>query len=336
MSKKSFSNLNLAYKEILCDLITQGTEVNSTTDPMSIGSRFGNEVRKTKEIIGYSFAIEHPHERAIFQESKPINLPFAIANCIWTIAGSDSLDFINFYNDRGKQFSDDHLTLYGAHGKRLFNTDGINQIAAIINRLKTDPYSRRTVAAIYQPVDNQAVSRDIPCPIAIQFFQRDDKLHTVAYMRSQSAAMVLPYDVFVFTFLQEVLAVELGLTLGTYHHVCGSLHYYLDEQELVHKVLNEESISSSNIYIPAPQMPKTVSPLQMINTIFCCEEQIRSKIKHSSGKCNLDLPDMPNYWKEVLLILVIANLTKVGADIKLYLSYLPEYYSRHFCKSSEK
>ncbi|HAZ48864.1 MAG TPA: hypothetical protein DDW76_14670 [Cyanobacteria bacterium UBA11369] len=336
MSKKLFPNFNLAYKKILHDLSTKGTEVNSTTDPMSIGSTFGNKARKTKEIIGYSFAIEYPYDRSIFLESRPINLPFAIANCIWTIAGSNSLEFINFYNDRGKQFSDDQLTLYGAHGKRLFDPNGINQIEAIINRLKTDPYSRRTVAAIYQPNDNQVVSRDIPCPIAIQFFQRDGKLHTITYMRSQSAAMVLPYDVFVFTFLQEVLAVELGLSLGTYHHVSGSLHYYLDEQELVHRVLNENSISNSNIYISAPQMPKTISPLQMISTIFNCEEEIRIKIKHSSDKCNLNLPDIPNYWKEVLLILVIANLTKIGGDIKSYLSYLPEYYSRHFCKLSEE
>lgn len=336
MNKKCFQNLTLAYKEVLRDLITHGTEVNSTIDPMSIGSNFGNQVRRTKEIIGYSFAIEYPYDRALFLESRSLNLPFAIANCIWTIAGSNSLDFIHFYNDRGKQFSDNQRTLYGAHGKRLFDTNGINQIAGIINRLKTDPCSRRTVAAIYQADDNQAVSRDIPCPIAIQFFQRDGKLHTVTYMRSQSVAMVLPYDVFVFTFLQEVLAVELGLGLGTYHHVTGSLHYYLDEQELVHKVLNDNAISSSNVYMSAPQMPKIVSPLQMINTIFAFEREIRIKIKHSSGNCNFNLPDIPNYWKEVVLILVIANLTKVGGDIKAYLSDLPEYYSRHFCKSSEE
>lgn len=58
-------------------------------------------------------------------------------------------------------------------------------------------------------------------------------------MRSQSALMVMPYDLFLLTMLHEAMAVRLGVGLGYYHHFCGSLHYYEDEEELVDAVLRE-------------------------------------------------------------------------------------------------
>lgn len=330
MNTKSFINLNSAYQEILQDIAINGTEVDPIVDPLSIGSQFGSEARKTKEIIGYSFAIESPADRTVFLKSRQTNLPFAISNCIWTISGSDSLDFISLYNERGKQFSDDQTTLHGAHGKRLFNVGGINQIIAIINRLKKDPYSRRTVATIYHPTDNQAVSRDIPCPIAIQFLQRNGKLHAITYMRSQSAAMVLPYDIFLFTFIQEALAVELGLDLGVYYHTTGSFHYYQDEDYLVQEVI-EENKNPSFIYdINVPQMPKNVSPFKMITSILSLENRMRLQAQESAECCKFQIPEMHEYWRNIVFILAIRILEKFSKDSQSYISHLPEYYSRHF------
>ena len=333
IKNRQFSNFNSAYKVGLQDIATYGFEVDSTTDPMSVGSAFGCQARPTKEIIGYSFMLESPADRLLSLKSKKINLPFAVANSLWTISGSDKLDFIAFYNSRGRNFSDNQVTLHGAHGKRLFDTDGIDQIEAIIERLRQDPYSRRTVAPMYHPSDNKASSKDIPCPIAIQFLRRSGKLHAITYMRSQSAAMVLPYDVYSFTFLHEALAVELGCELGTYHHVSGSFHYYLDEETVVNRVIAEEDALIINSSHFVPEMPRTVSPLKMVSTLMKIEADIRNQIQHEQ-KLNRILipllPDIPEYWRNLLFILMVRLAEKAGIETQQYITCLPEYFSTYF------
>jgi thymidylate synthase len=45
-------------------------------------------------------------------------------------------------------------------------------------------------------------------------------------MRSNDIWMGFPYDVFSFTAMQCLMAMELGLGIGTYTHIAGSLHLY--------------------------------------------------------------------------------------------------------------
>jgi hypothetical protein len=40
--------------------------------------------------------------------------------------------------------------------------------------------------------------------------------------------------------IHEAMATALHAELGPYHHFCGSLHYYLDEEEVVERVIHEE------------------------------------------------------------------------------------------------
>jgi thymidylate synthase len=46
------------------------------------------------------------------------------------------------------------------------------------------------------------------------------------YMRSNDLWMGFPNDVFQFTCMQIWLAMRLGVKLGTYTHIAGSLHLY--------------------------------------------------------------------------------------------------------------
>jgi thymidylate synthase len=335
-NNRCFLSFDSAYKAILQDIIDYGINVDSTIDPMSVGSNFGCRARPTKEIIGYSFSLESPNDRLLCSKSRRIDLPFAVANSLWTISGSDELRFIDFYNHRGRNFSDDQITLHGAHGKRLFNANGVNQIEAIAERLKQDPYSRRTVASVYYPSDNRTSSKDIPCPIAIQFLQRGGKLHAITYMRSQSAAMVLPYDIYSFTFLQEVLAVELSLELGAYHHMCGSFHYYLDEEALVQRIITEAGASTSNSYRVSPAMPREVSPLKMVSKLMEIEEELRKQIQNKQKVNTSQLSDIPEYWRNLLLTLVVRLAEKAGMEAQEYLDFLPEYLLTHFEGSTSR
>ena len=63
-------------------------------------------------------------------------------------------------------------------------------------------------------------------------------MHVV--MRSQSALMLLPYDMFLMSMLHELAAVELGWGLGRLIVTCSSLHIYEDEMARAERFLSED------------------------------------------------------------------------------------------------
>ena len=69
-------------------------------------------------------------------------------------------------------------------------------------------------------------TNDMNCTVCLQFFIREGKLYETVYMRSNDIWYGLPYDALFFTSIQIYLAMKLGVKLGTYTHVAGSLHLY--------------------------------------------------------------------------------------------------------------
>ena len=68
-------------------------------------------------------------------------------------------------------------------------------------------------------------------------------------MRSNDICKGFPYDVFQFTMLQLKMAKELGIEVGNYRHICGSLHCY--EPDFIENVndkftFSEEEFDISN------------------------------------------------------------------------------------------
>src|SRR5206468_2212365 len=89
-------------------------------------------------------------------------------------------------------------------------------------------------------VDHLSVScRDAACATSLQFLLRDGVLDAVLTMRSNDAVWGMPYDIFLFTFLQELMALELGVGLGAYHHFASSLHIYERHVALARRVLSQ-------------------------------------------------------------------------------------------------
>jgi thymidylate synthase len=254
MNQNSHRTFAESYLQGLGDLLAHGDEVPPVEDPTSVGSRFGKTPRRTLELLGYSFEVTDPTACLALTRARPLRLAFCYGLFVWTLAGSDDADWISYYNPHAHDFSDDGIYITAAFGKRLFaNPSAVDQFDAIAKRLALDPQSRRTVATIASPEDNRRDSRDYPCAVAIQFFLREQRLHAITYMRSQSALMVLPYDAFLFMTLQCWLASRIGAELGSYRHIAGSFHVYDDEVAFAKSVLDSGADSASIGPMPAPE-----------------------------------------------------------------------------------
>lgn len=284
---KSFESFGAAYAQVISDILSHGEKVSGVTSPTSIGSGFGTRDRPFIEIQGGGFRLLNPRTRWLDGGSRQANPAFAAANFIFTLAGGHELEMISAYNARGAQFAEDSSRFEAAFGARLFSPG--HQLAYAARKLKNDRMSRRATALIYDPGDTLLDRRDTPCAIALQFMIRNDRLDTVCFMRSQSAVMVMPYDVFLFTMIQEWMAVELGVELGSYTHVAASLHLYEEEAKLAENVLELGRPSSGRM----PPM-LTAGPSVAVSLIDL-ERSLRLVGTEPSSGSHLDL-----YWRKFM------------------------------------
>ncbi len=176
---------------------------------------------------------------------------------------------------------------------------------------------------IYLPDDLFVPSKDISCTGSLHLLARGSQLHAVGQMRSQSAMVVLPYDLFLLTMLHEFASVCAGLDVGTYWHVCNSAHIYEDEMQTANQLLEEAPTAVASM----PRMP-TSTPSE-IAALVTAEQVVRTSLTSSAERPVIDVRSLPvsTYWQD-LMGTVISDWKlrhgyswhEAGADL------LPHYY----------
>lgn len=218
-----------------------------------------------REELGVFLLLHNPRSRVLCNSARELPMHFAIGEWLWTITGRDDLSFIQYYASRYDRFSDDGVSLNGAYGPRIKMS-----WEKIISLLRTDGDSRRAVIPIYSPRDVGVDSKDIPCTTTLQFFIRNGKLDMIITMRSNDIYLGLPFDVFNFTMIQELLACQLGVELGSYRHFVGSFHYYCQYEERIGKIASGFTKSKQNMM---PMNHKTIN--KELSDFIVFEEQLR-------------------------------------------------------------
>ncbi|MCL2096692.1 MAG: thymidylate synthase [Oscillospiraceae bacterium] len=126
------------------------------------------------------------------------------------------------------------------------------QIPFILSELKRNAYSRRAVMNI-RDFEIDSSNDDPACMQSIQYFIRDNKinkkpeLHCKILFRSNDLPEAFFYNAFALIRLQERIAAELGIDVGTYTHRSNSMHCYEKDFDLIAgyiKGMNERSLDS--------------------------------------------------------------------------------------------
>jgi thymidylate synthase len=297
----AYDSLQEAFEALLLELNDRGMNTAGVLDSTSVGSSFGGGSRPTRELLAKSFVLTNPAARLVRRPTRAVSVSFAIASFLWFMSGDDLPDMICFYNDRGASFLQDGRFCC-AFGSRILRSSVGNQIDLIVQKLKSDPMSRRASIAVFLPKDLSESPKDTPCLFGIQFFIRNQQLLCITTMRSQSAASILPYDIFIITMLQEYIALRLGIKTGAYCHFSHSVHYYLDEEPLVREIIAHSPT------LPPPQMP--AMPAYFIDELpqlIAAEGTMRNTLLHSPySTVDNDLFDLGEYSRDLYSCLVGA------------------------------
>jgi thymidylate synthase len=115
-------------------------------------------------------------------------------------------------------------------------------------------------------------------------------------MRSNDAFWGLPYDVFLFTMLQELFAAELNVELGRYHHSVGSLHLYQKHVRAAQTVLDDSDWRNF-------EMPRLSKP-EVLPQFLSAEHALR--LEDPSAPRLVET--LPQYWHQLAEILACYSL----------------------------
>ena len=224
------------YLELLEKLLSEGTLKGDRTGSGTL-SMFGYQMR-------FDLAAGFP-----LITTKKVHLKSIIHELLWFLNGDTNN---NLLESQGvsiwREWADEHGELGAIYGKQwrswmLHNGESIDQIAQVVDQIKTNPNSRRMVVSAWNvadlpdekmsPQDNvsQGKMALAPCHAFFQFYVADGKLSCQLYQRSCDTFIGLPFNIASYALLTMMIAEQCDLQLGEFVWTGGDVHLYLNHQE---------------------------------------------------------------------------------------------------------
>lgn len=263
------------------------------TELLQTGERTTPTKGAALDLFGARLELTDPRARLSRSERRG-RVFSALGELCWYLAGTNDVEHIKYYLSRYSESAEDGI-VWGAYGPRLFDFKGVNQIAYVCDRLAAKPNSRQTVVQLFDCEDVKEPHKDVPCTCTLQFLVRREHLQLVTYMRSNDAHTGLPHDLFAFTMLQEIVARTVGLEVGTYVHMVGSLHLYERDYHAAKRYLRE----GWHTRTPMPPMP-VGDPWGHIRDLL----EVESALRNGTHPSAITYSSSP-YWADLERLLSI-------------------------------
>lgn len=138
---------------------------------------------------------------------------------------------------------------------------GVDQLAEVIHKLRTNPYDRRIIMSAWNPADLKKMALP-PCHMFAQFYvsyPRSKKtapaengngekeeakpkghLHCQLYQRSCDMGLGVPFNIASYSLLTHMIAHVCDLVPGSLTHVMGDAHVYVDHVDALRVQLERE------------------------------------------------------------------------------------------------
>ncbi len=168
--------------------------------------------------------------------TKKIHLKSVVLELLWFLRGSTN---VRWLQDRGVHIWDEWADpdgelgpVYGHQWRSWPTPDGghIDQIAAVVESLRTDPDSRRHIVSAWNVAEVARMALP-PCHTMFQFYVADGRLSCQLYQRSADVFLGVPFNIASYALLTEMVAKVIGLRPGDFVHTLGDAHLYANHVE---------------------------------------------------------------------------------------------------------
>ncbi|MGD7034995.1 thymidylate synthase [Methylotuvimicrobium buryatense] len=233
------------YLDLLEKILTEGTLKGDRTGSGTL-SIFGHQMR-------FSLADGFP-----LVTTKKVHLKSIIHELLWFLQGDTRLDYLHRHGvtiwDEWADGGGGLGPVYGYQWRSWPSPDKtyIDQIATVIEQLRSNPNSRRMIVSAWNVADlpdeklspQQNVANGkmalAPCHALFQFYVADGKLSCQLYQRSCDTFLGLPFNIASYALLTHMAAQQSGLEVGDFIWTGGDVHLYLNHLEQAKLQLTRE------------------------------------------------------------------------------------------------
>jgi thymidylate synthase len=222
------------YLDLMRDVRDNGVKKEDRTGTGTL-SKFGHQMRFD---LGEGFPVV---------TTKKLHLRSIIYELLWFLRGDSNVQYLK---DNGvsiwDEWADENGELgpvYGVQWRSWPTPDGghIDQIAQIVDQIKTNPDSRRIMLSAWNvaEIENMALP---PCHCLFQFWVADGKLSCQLYQRSCDIFLGVPFNIASYSLLTHMLAQQCDLNVGDFVWTGGDCHLYLNHLEQADEQLKREPL----------------------------------------------------------------------------------------------
>jgi thymidylate synthase len=220
------------YLDLLDHVLTRGVEKSDRTGTGTL-STFGYQMRFDLRDGFPLLTTKKLHTRSI------------IGELLWFIQGSTNVKWLH---EQGITIWDEWADADGELGPiygyqwRSWPTPGgghIDQLADVINSIKTVPDSRRHMVSAWNVADLADMALP-PCHAMFQFYVAQGRLSCQLYQRSADIFLGVPFNIASYALLTHMVAQVCELEVGDFVHTLGDAHLYLNHLEQARLQLGRE------------------------------------------------------------------------------------------------
>ena len=168
--------------------------------------------------------------------TKKVLFTGILRELLWFLKGSTNInDGLKEYTPIWNAWANEQGELgpiYGYQWRSWPDYEGghIDQIAQVINTIKTNPDSRRIIVSAWNVAQIEKMALP-PCHMLFQFYVVNGRLDCQLYQRSADIALGVPFNIASYATLMMMVAQECGLNAGVFTHTMGDAHIYLNHIE---------------------------------------------------------------------------------------------------------
>jgi thymidylate synthase len=170
--------------------------------------------------------------------TKKLHIRSIVHELLWFIIGDTNIKYLHDNKvsiwDEWADKDGNLGPVYGAQWRSWPKRDGttLDQLADVIQRIKTSPDSRRLLVTAWNPADVDKMALP-PCHCLFQFYVADGKLSCQLYQRSADIFLGVPFNIASYALLTHMIAEVTGLLPGEFVHTLGDAHIYNNHLEQV-------------------------------------------------------------------------------------------------------
>ena len=269
-------NANEMFQEMFWKFKTSGVKTESRNGPV---------VRIPEPVLT---RVRKPAERVLFHKSRNANHIFHLMESIWILAGRNDVSFLQHFNSKIGQYSDDGEVFNAAYGHRLRSHFGRDQLVDVILSLRNDAKTRQAVLQLWDPADLIKATKDKACNTQLIFEIVNNKLNMCVINRSNDAWYGYSgANIVHFTILQEFVACSVGVELGEYRTFSTNLHLYTELYDALEYIecppdSDEYDLYSSQFVKPLPLMMNDDYKTFLKDCEMFCDDPFNLNIQYNN------------------------------------------------------